>query len=82
MFSCRDLLILNHFLALLEFFPHGIWAITPEENCLRLGLAYGLRLRLVLGLGAIFLGGNCPRTFPHHEYYFYPCYFFRQKNAF
>ena len=58
MFSCRDLLILNHFLALLEFFLHGIWAIAPEENCLRLGLAYGLGLRLVLGLGGDFPRGQ------------------------
>ena len=29
---------------------------------LRLGLGFGLRLMLFLGLGAIFLGGNCPRT--------------------
>ena len=38
----------------------GIWTIAPEENCPRLGL--GLGLGIVLGLGAIFLGGNCPRT--------------------
>ena len=29
---------------------------------LRLVLGFGWRLRLVLGLWAIFLGGNCPRT--------------------
>ena len=28
----------------------------------RLGLGFGLELGLVLGLRAIFLGGNCPRT--------------------
>ena len=35
-----------------------IRTIAPEGNCPRLGLGFGL----VLGLGAIFLGGNCPRT--------------------
>ena len=34
----------------------------PEEYCPRLGLGFGLRLGLVLGLGAIFLEGNCPGT--------------------
>ena len=28
----------------------------------RLGLGFGLELGLVLGLGAILLGGNCPKT--------------------
>ena len=35
----------------------GIRTIVPEENCSRLGIGLGL----VLGLRAIFLGGNCPR---------------------
>ena len=43
-------------------YPSGyapvIRTIAPEGNCARLGLGFGL----VLGLGAIFLGGNCPRT--------------------
>ena len=38
----------------------GNQTIAPEENCPRLGLEFGLDL--VLGLGANFLGGNCPRT--------------------
>ena len=37
----------------------GIRAIATEENCLLLRLGLGL----VLGLGVIFLRGNCPRTF-------------------
>ena len=42
---------------------NGIRTIIPEENCLRLRLGFGLELELILGLGgAIFLGGNCPRT--------------------
>ena len=40
----------------------GIRTIAPEENCPRLGLEFGSGLGLVLGLGAIFLGSNCPRT--------------------
>ena len=39
-----------------------IRTIAPEENCPWLGLGFELGLRLVLGLVAIFLGGNCPRT--------------------
>ena len=35
--------------------------IAPRLG-LRLGLALGLELGLELGLGAIFLGGNCPKT--------------------
>ena len=38
----------------------GIRTIAPEENRPRLGLGFGLGL--VLGLVAIFLRGNCPRT--------------------
>ena len=34
----------------------------PREITSRLWLGFGLGLELVLGLGAIFLGGNCPRT--------------------
>ena len=34
---------------------NGIWTVAPEENCPQLGLG------LVLELGTIFLGGNCPR---------------------
>ena len=40
----------------------GNQTIAPEENRHRLGLRFGLGL--VLGLGAIFLEGNCPRTEP------------------
>ena len=32
------------------------------ENCPRSGSGFGLGLALKLGLGAIFLGGNFPRT--------------------
>ena len=42
------------------FIYNGVRTIVPEENCHRLGLGFGLGLEL--GLGAIFLGGNCPRT--------------------
>ena len=38
----------------------GNQTIAPVENYHRLGLGFGLGL--VLGLGAIFLGRNCPRT--------------------
>ena len=40
----------------------SIWKIAPELNYPRSGLGFGLMLGLVLGLGAIFLGGNCSRT--------------------
>ena len=36
----------------------GNQTIVPEEKCPRLGLGFGLGL--VLGLGAIFQGGNFP----------------------
>ena len=45
---------------------NGVRIIAPEENCPlpppppRLGLGFGLGLES--GLGAILLGGNCPRT--------------------
>ena len=38
----------------------GIRTIVPKERCPRLDLGFGLRL--VLGLGAIFLWDNCLRT--------------------
>ena len=38
----------------------GNQTTEPEENSPWLGLGFGLGL--VLGLGAIFLGANCPRT--------------------
>ena len=41
---------------------NGVRKIAPEENCPRSGSGFGLGLALELGLGAIFLGGNFPRT--------------------
>ena len=46
-----------------SFFPtnqSGVRKLYPQENCPRLGLGFGLGLEL--GLGAVFLGGNCPTT--------------------
>ena len=40
----------------------GVRTIAVDENCPRLGLGFDLGLGLELGFGAIFLGGNCPRT--------------------
>ena len=43
---------------------HGIRTIAARKIASRLGLGFGLGLVLEIGLGgAIFLGGNCPRTF-------------------
>ena len=41
-----------------EVIFNGVQKIAPDENYPRLGLGFGLGL----GLGAIFFGGNCPRT--------------------
>ena len=44
-------------------FTSCIWTIFPEENCPLLGLRFGSRLRLVLGVGgnqAIAPEENCP----------------------
>ena len=38
----------------------GNQTIPPRNTAPRLGLGFGLGL--LLGLGAIFLGGNCPAT--------------------
>ena len=40
----------------------GVRKIAPEQNCPRSGPGFGLGLALELGLGAILLGGNFPRT--------------------
>ena len=41
------------------YIPTGVRKIAPRS-----GSEFGLRLALELGLGAIFLGGNFPRTMP------------------
>ena len=41
----------------------GVWKSAPEEHCPWSGFGLGLALELGLrGAGAIFLGGNFPRT--------------------
>ena len=46
----------------LQWYPDNF----PEENSPRLRLGLGLELGLVLGLGEIFFGGNCPRSICHN----------------
>ena len=41
------------------YIPTGVRKVAPRS-----GSEFGLRLALELGLGAIFLGGNFPRTMP------------------
>ena len=40
--------------------------LSPSTTAPRIGLGFELGLALVLGLGAIFLRGNCPRTDGYH----------------
>ena len=44
-------------------YEKGVWKIAPKENCPQLGLGLGLGLGLQLGLEAVFLRGNCSRTY-------------------
>ena len=41
---------------------YGIRTIAPRKIAARLGLGFGFGTGSFLGLGAIFLEGNCPRT--------------------
>ena len=41
--------------------PNGILIIAPQENCSTARIWFRVRVRIKIR-GAIFLGGNCPRT--------------------
>ena len=42
---------------------YGIRTIAPRKIAARLGLGFGFGIGSILGLGAIFLEGNCPSLY-------------------
>ena len=57
-----------------------IWTISPEENCPPVRVMVWFRVKVRIRLGAVFLGGNCPRTNESIETVVRRCLHNRIKN--